>query len=96
MLQTSWEAAVKSAKKLLKDLLETSLLTFEELTTVPTQVEAVMNSRPPLPLEILPEDGVLPLTPSHFLMGKPTVSLRMEIPLSGKWYAMVESTSENC
>ena len=76
-----WEAAVKSAKKLLKDSLETSLLTFEELTTVLTQVEAVMNSRPLLPLETLPEDGVQPLTPSHFLMRKPTVSHPMEIPL---------------
>ena len=76
-----WEAAVKSAKKLLKDSLETSLLTFEELTTVLTQVEAVVNSRPLLPLETLPEDGVQPLTPSHFLMGKPTVSLPIEIAL---------------
>ena len=88
-----WEAAVKSTKKILKDSLETSLLTFEELTTVLTQVEAVMNSRPLLPLETLPEDGVQPLTQSHFLMGKPTVSLPMEIALP---QAMVESTSENC
>ena len=76
-----WEAAVKSAKKLLKDSLETSLLTLEELTTVLTQVEAVMNSRPLLPLETLPEDGVQPFTPFHFLIGKPTVSLPMEIAL---------------
>ena len=41
-----------------------------------------MNSRPLIPLETLPEDGVQPLTQSHFLMGKPTVSLPMEIPLS--------------
>ena len=59
-----------TAKKLLKNSLETSLLTFEELTTVLTQVKAVMNSRPLLPLETLPEDGVQPLTPTHFLMGK--------------------------
>ena len=40
-----------------------------------------MKSRPMLPLEILPEDGVQPLTPSHFLLGKPTVSLPIEVPL---------------
>ena len=40
-----------------------------------------MNSRPLLSLETLPEDGVQPLIPPHFLMGKPTVSLPMEIVL---------------
>ena len=73
-----WEAAVKSIKKLLKYSLETSLLTFEEFTTI---LQVMMNSRPLLPMETFPEDGVQRLTPSHILMGKSTVSLSMEIPL---------------
>ena len=75
-----WEAAVKSVKKFLKYSLETSLLTFEELTII---IQAVMNSRPQLSLETFPEDGVHPLTPSHILMGNQQyVILARDVELS--------------
>ena len=73
-----WEAAVKSVKKHLKYSLQTSLLTFQELTTI---LQVAVNSRPLLPLDTFPENGVHPLTQSHILMGKSTVSLLIEIPL---------------
>ena len=63
-----WEAAVKSMKTHLKHVVANVKLTFEELTTVLTQVEACLNSRllVPLPCD---DDGVDILTPGHFLIG---------------------------
>ena len=65
-----WEAAVKSMKTHLKRVIGTSKLTFEELNTVITRVEACLNSRPLLPLHCHDTDGIEVLTPSHLLIGK--------------------------
>ena len=47
---------------------------FEELTTLLTQIEAVLNSRPLVPLPS-DDDGIEALTPGHFLIGRPLESI---------------------
>ena len=50
-------------------------LTFEELTTVLSEVEACLNSRP---LGVIPHcnnEGLEELTPGHFLIGRPVEAI---------------------
>ncbi|XP_018393245.1 PREDICTED: uncharacterized protein LOC108772247 [Cyphomyrmex costatus] len=64
-----WEAAVKSSKFHLLRVIGDSILTYEELTTLMTQIEAVLNSRPLCPLTEDADDFAA-LTPGHFIMGE--------------------------
>ena len=70
-----WEAAVKSTKTHLKRIVGSVKLTYEELSTVLTQIEAVLNSRPLVPMVTQDGEGVEALTPGHFLIGKSLCSL---------------------
>ena len=69
-----WEAAVKSMKRHMRRVNGLQVLNYEELVTISTQIEAVPNSRPLYPMSNVPTD-LSPLTPGHFLIGSPLLSL---------------------
>lgn len=69
-----WEAGVKSVKHHLRRSLGESKLTYEGMSTVLAQIEACLNSRP-LYAVTADIDDVSALTPGHFIIGAPMVTL---------------------
>lgn len=68
-----WESGVRSLKNHFKRVIGDTRLTYEELSTVMSQIEACLNSRPLCPLTEDPED-LNALTPGHFLVGEALIA----------------------
>ena len=69
-----WEAVVKSAKHHMRKIIGHIKLSFEELTTTTCGIEACLNSRPYLAQDSHDAEGEMPLTPGHFLIGRPLMT----------------------
>lgn len=63
-----WESSVKSVKHHLKHVVAKALLTYEQLNTVLTEIEGILNSRPITAISADPTDFTY-LSPGHFLTG---------------------------
>ena len=68
-----FERMVRSTKRCLRKVIGQAKLSYDELLTAITEVEAIINSRPLS--YITPDDLDEPLTPSHLLMGRRILSL---------------------
>ena len=73
LAKASWtggffERLIRSLKRVLRKLLRNAHLTYEELLTVLSEVEGILNSRPLTYLDS--ENFEEPLTPSHLFLGK--------------------------
>ena len=66
-----WEAAVKSTKFQLRRIIGIQRLDFEEFCTITVQIESCLNSRPLSSTSSHSPDGMMLLTPGHFLVGCP-------------------------
>ena len=71
-----WENGVKACKHHLQRKVGESQLTLEEMASVLCQIEACLNSRSLYTaLDSNDDDGIAPLTPGHFLTGRPLEAL---------------------
>jgi len=69
-----WERLIGLTKNALKKTLGHSRVTFDELRTILTEIEAILNDRP-LTYVSNTESDPIALTPSHLLNGRPLTSL---------------------
>ncbi|GFY68881.1 hypothetical protein TNIN_182381 [Trichonephila inaurata madagascariensis] len=75
-----WESGIRSVKFYLKRVLGETILTFEELTTLFTQIEGLRNSRTLSYVNDSDIKFISTLTPLHFLTGDVLLSVPGELP----------------
>ncbi|XP_045455994.1 uncharacterized protein LOC123665778 [Melitaea cinxia] len=92
-----WEAGIQSAKRHLTRINRDTKLTYEEMATLLAQVEACLNSRPLCQID-KSTDTIL--TPGHFLVGEPLISVpdtnyeERNISLMSRWHLIQKMTKD--
>ena len=94
-----WEAVVKSAKHHLRRTVGKIKLYFEEMATIICQISSCLNSRPYLSQDCHDCEGEMPLTPGHFMIGRPMQAFpeapeEPDLTLTNRWklcQALVQS-----
>jgi hypothetical protein len=81
-----WESTVKSMKYHLKRSLGETILTYEEMSTLLCQVEAILNSRP-ISKDLSEASELDPLTPGHFLTQGP-ILLPPQLPIDEETFTL--------
>lgn len=86
-----WESSIKIAKAMLVRFINDASLTFEELSTVTAEIEAIMNSRPLYPMSADPKD-LEALIPGDVLIRRPLQSIPepmseedLKVPPVNRW-----------
>ncbi|GBN90174.1 hypothetical protein AVEN_204479-1 [Araneus ventricosus] len=69
-----YEAGVKSFKYHFRRVMKNTKVSIEEILTIISQIEGILNSRPLTPLSCDPTDLCV-LTAGHFLIGRPITSV---------------------
>lgn len=91
------ESGVKSAKFHLKKILHSIHITYEELSTVLAEIEAILNSRPLTAMSNDPND-LQPLTAGHFLIGMPLNCINdsdlLETSKNKTWFKLAQIKHE--
>ena len=78
-----WESCVRAVKFHLKRCIGETLLTFEEFSTLLSQIEAILNSRPLIPISDESSEE-LALTPAHFLIGESSMLVSKPLVIEEK------------
>ncbi|XP_062556787.1 uncharacterized protein LOC134221614 [Armigeres subalbatus] len=69
-----WESGVKSFKYHFRRIMGQKAFSMDQLLSVVAQIQSVLNSRPLVSMSDSPDD-LSALTPGHFLIGEPPVSI---------------------
>ncbi len=95
-----WESAVRAMKTVLRKVTAPHPLSWEELYTLLTEAEAILNSRPILPINTDDAEDNAHLTAGHFLVGRPLLAPPTRLPPTGKtsllkrWNLVTRLTSD--
>ena len=70
----TWERMIRSVRRILSITFKGQVLTDDTLQTIIIEIEAIVNSRPLIPITFDPKDDE-PLTPNHLLLLRGVVPL---------------------